>query len=149
MTSEKEKEATSPRKPQLVHSARQMFETRWAKYNDPRNLDSEFDADMARAGKWERHAWSAYLDLVATEEERDAAVNERSALQERVKRLEEALTPLVIRPTKMVENGPECDCPAEGHLCGWPALNYELDGARAALTEREVRTDGEKRSTRV
>jgi hypothetical protein len=38
---------------------------------------------MNHASKWERHAWSAYLDLVATESERDL-------LLERVRVLEEA-----------------------------------------------------------
>lgn len=60
--------------PQLAHSARQMFETRLAKYNDPRNLEWDFD-DIT--DKWQRHAYSAYLDLVAVESQRDAL---RSAL---------------------------------------------------------------------
>jgi hypothetical protein len=61
-----------------------MFETRWARYGDPRNLDWEFDVDMNHASKWERHTWSAYPDLVATESERDL-------LLERVRVLEGAL----------------------------------------------------------
>jgi hypothetical protein len=65
-----------------------MFETRWARYGDPRNLVWEFDVDMNHASKWERHAWSAYLDLVATESERDL-------LLERVRVLEGALRPIV------------------------------------------------------
>ena len=55
--------------PRLTHSARQMFETRWAKYNDPQNEEWVFDDDMAHANKWERHAWSSYLDLKAAEAE--------------------------------------------------------------------------------
>jgi hypothetical protein len=122
-------EVTAQRSAQLVHTARVMFETRWARYSDPRNLDWEFDVDMNHASKWERHAWSAYLDLVATESECDL-------LLERVRVLEEALRPLVSRLIKMMENGSECDCPAEGHLCGWSVLNYEVDVARAALAAK-------------
>jgi hypothetical protein len=48
-------------------------------------------------------------------------------------RLREALEALVRRVEKMMENGPECDCPAEGHMCGWPALQQEVKAARAAL----------------
>lgn len=49
---------------QLVHTARQMFESRIAKYDDPHNLEWEWD-DVT--DKWERHAFSAYMDLVETE----------------------------------------------------------------------------------
>jgi hypothetical protein len=64
------------------------------------------------------------------------AVNERDSLLERVRVLEGALRPLVSRLIKMMENGSECDCPAEGHLCGWSVLNYEVDVARAALAAK-------------
>ncbi len=52
-------------KPQLAHNTRQMFLNRIAKYNDPHNLEWEWD-DIT--DKWERHAFSAFMDLVATEE---------------------------------------------------------------------------------
>jgi hypothetical protein len=114
---------TQEKKPQLVHTARQMFETRLAKYNDPHNLEWDFD-DIT--DKWERHAWSAFLDLQSTEAERDALLSE-------VARLREVLGPLVNRIDKMMENGPDCGCPAEGHLCGWIHLQLEMDAARAVL----------------
>lgn len=66
------------RKPQLVHTARQMFETRLAKYNDPHNLEWDMD-DMT--DKWERHAFSAFMDLQATEAERDQLQAEVDALR--------------------------------------------------------------------
>ena len=66
-------------KPQLVHSARQMFETRLAKYNGPRNLEWDFD-DIT--DKWERHAFSAFMDLQSTEAERDALLAEVGRLRE-------------------------------------------------------------------
>jgi hypothetical protein len=69
---------TQEKKPQLVHTARQMFETRLAKYNDPRNLEWDFD-DIT--DKWERHAWSAFLDLRATEVERDELLSEVATLR--------------------------------------------------------------------
>ncbi len=56
---------------QLVHTARQMFETRIAKYNDPHNLEWDWD-DLATVDKWQWHAFSAFMDLVAVEKERDA-----------------------------------------------------------------------------
>lgn len=61
-------EIREPKRRQLVHTARQMFETRWAKYNDPHNLEWDFEEIT---DKWERHAWSAFLDLAAVEKERD------------------------------------------------------------------------------
>jgi predicted peroxiredoxin len=70
--------AEKVKKPQLAHTARQMFETRLAKYNDPRNLEWDFD-DIT--DKWERHAWSAFLDLQATEAERDALLSEVAQLK--------------------------------------------------------------------
>jgi len=33
----------------------------------------------------------------------------------------------------MMIDGPDCDCPAEGHMCGWPGLQREVKDARAAL----------------
>ena len=57
-------------RPQLVHTARQMFETRLAKYNDPHNLEWDFD-DIT--DKWERHAFSAHGML---REEIDEALQE-------------------------------------------------------------------------
>lgn len=67
--SEKDK-VTATRQQQLAYSARQMFEARIAKYNDPKNLECEW-ADLENANRWERHAFSAYVDLVAVEKERD------------------------------------------------------------------------------
>jgi hypothetical protein len=69
---------TQEKKPQLVHTARQMFETRLAKYNDPHNLEWDFDDIF---DKWERHAWSAFLDLKSTEAERDALLNKIAELK--------------------------------------------------------------------
>lgn len=71
-------EIREPKRRQLVHTARQMFETRWAKYNDPHNEEWDFD-DVT--DKWERHAWSAYLDLVAVEKERDTLLSIIDSLQ--------------------------------------------------------------------
>jgi len=65
--------------PQLVHSARQMFETRLAKYNDPHNLEWDFD-DIR--DKWERHAFSAFVDLQTVEAERDQLLAEVAQLRE-------------------------------------------------------------------
>jgi hypothetical protein len=62
---------------------------------------------------------------------------------ERVIRLREALEPLVVRLTKMMENGPDCECEPEGHICGWPALQRELAAARAAL-QPKAETEGEQ-----
>lgn len=73
---------TQEKKPQLVHTTRQMFETRWAKYNDPHNLEWDFD-DIT--DKWERHAWSAFLDLQTTEAERDALLQQVRELREAAK----------------------------------------------------------------
>lgn len=67
------------KKPQLAHTVRQMFETRWAKYSDPHNLEWDFD-DIT--DKWERHAWSAFLDLQSTEAERDELLREVAQLRE-------------------------------------------------------------------
>jgi|SRR6476659_8090076 len=64
--------------PQLVYSARQMFETRLAKYNDPRNLEWDFD-DIR--DKWERHAFSAFIDLQTVEAERDQLLAEVAELR--------------------------------------------------------------------
>jgi Trp operon repressor len=86
-----------------------MFETRWARYSDPRNLDWEFDVDMNHASKWERHAWSAYLDLVATESERDS-------LLERVRVLEGALKEIRDHPHNVYENTTNVDV-TDGHRC--------------------------------
>lgn len=72
-------EIREPKRRQLVHTARQMFETRWAKYNDPHNEDWDFDEVI---DKWERHAWSAFLDLVAVEKERDALLSTIDTLQQ-------------------------------------------------------------------
>lgn len=77
-----------------------MFETRWAKYNDPKNLEWDF-GDIR--DKWERHAWSAYLDLVATEQERDA-------LLARVQELEVALAWAVTPGTKWAYLMHDDDC---------------------------------------
>lgn len=64
------------------------------------------------------------------------------AAYERVKgerdTLVEAVRPLLTRLEKMMENGPECDCPAEGHLCGWTDLNREIDAAQAALGDVSI-----------
>lgn len=69
---------------QLVHTARTMFEARIAKYNDPHNLEWEWD-DIA--DKWQRHAFSAFMDLVQVEQERDALKEEVERLQAHVKDL--------------------------------------------------------------
>lgn len=58
-------------------------------------------------------------------------------LIDEVGRLREALEPLVIRLEKMMLDGPECDCPAEEHLCGWPDLQREVGVARAALSGKK------------
>lgn len=138
-------------RPQLVYSARQMFETRLVKYNDPHNLEWDFD-DIT--DKWERHAWSAFLDLQSTEAERDTLLNEvrnaterfeaehellrkvvgeRNGLRDEVAQMRKALETLCTRLEKTTENGPDCECPAEGHMCGWPHLQREVDRARALM----------------
>jgi hypothetical protein len=55
-------------------------------------------------------------------------------LIEEVARLREAFQPLYTRVEKMMIDGPECDCPAEGHMCGWPDIQREMEAARAALS---------------
>jgi hypothetical protein len=55
-----------------------------------------------------------------------------------VGRLREALEPLVTRIEKMMANGPECDCPPEGHMCGWPSLRREVKAARAVLSPKKA-----------
>lgn len=86
--------------------------------------------------------WSAVCDNtmncgadirgMLSEDAARAAWNTR-APSDTEQRLGEALEPLVTRVEKMMENGPDCDCPAEGHICGWPALQRETRAARAAL----------------
>jgi hypothetical protein len=65
------------------------------------------------------------------------AVNERDALFRETAQLRRTLGLLVNRIEKMMENGPECDCPVEGHLCGWPTLQREVEGARVILAAKE------------
>jgi len=76
-------------RPQLVHTARQMFETRLAKYNDPHNLEWDFD-DVT--DKWERRAFSAFMDLVATEARLAEAQQQLNQLQIVNKQLSEGLS---------------------------------------------------------
>src|ERR1043165_6739244 len=64
----------SERRPQAFHTASMMVETRRAKCNTRPNPGWEFD-DIT--DKWERHAFSAFMDLQVAEAEvirlRDAA----------------------------------------------------------------------------
>jgi hypothetical protein len=54
-----------------------------------------------------------------------------------VAQLREALQPLYERLQKMMDDGPDCECPAEGHMCGWPGLQKEMKVAALALKENE------------
>lgn len=50
------------------------------------------------------------------------------------KRLRKALTTLTdFVQTRVLDSGPDCDCDAAGHVCGWPAWQREVRFARAAL----------------
>jgi len=69
-------------------------------------------------------------------------VGERNRLRGEGDRLREALEPLVTRIEKMMMDGPECDCPVEGHLCGWTNLQREVEAARAALSGKEGEGNG-------
>lgn len=96
-------DAAAPRR-QLNHSARVMFETRITKYDDPNNDEWDWD-DMT--DKWQRHAFSAYRDLVAVEKERDAMC---AALKD------------MLNPPMILEGDNACD------VAGWFVAK-----ARAAL----------------
>ena len=72
-------------------------------------------------------------EVVDAVNERDGLLAERNRLREAL----EALEPLVTRVENMMMNGPECDCPAEGHMCGWPDLQREASIARAALSGKK------------
>lgn len=63
--------------PQLVHTTRQMFEARIERYDDPQNLD--WDWSEVR-DKWERHAFSAFMDLQSVEAEVEKLRAERDNL---------------------------------------------------------------------
>ena len=65
------------------------------------------------------------------------AVNERDQLLAEVARLRAAFQPLYTRVEKMMMDGPECDCPAEGHMCGWPDLQREMKAVHAALSSEK------------
>jgi hypothetical protein len=117
-------------KPQLVHSARQMFETRLAKYNDPRNLEWDFD-DIT--DKWERHAFSVFMDLQSTEAERDALLQERDRMREALDRIAEGGHVVSPCATRFARNNDDddpfdCDCP--------------VSIARAAISGKEGEGDG-------
>lgn len=71
-------------KPQLVHSAHLMLAARAAKYNDPNNLEWEWDNVT---DKWERHAFSAFMDLQATESQLTSTAKERDSALVEVERL--------------------------------------------------------------
>lgn len=66
---------------------------------------------------------------------RSDAVNSHAELERERDALARALRPLVKYLDNVMANGPECDCPAEGHMCGWPALRLAVSNAREALGE--------------
>jgi hypothetical protein len=99
-------DAKDPKRKQLVHTARVMFETRLAKYNDPHNLEWDFD-DVT--DKWERHAYSAFMDLQEVEEERDQLRGIIAVLCDQHAKLGEAIrfaltTPGMIKGRVEMEN---------------------------------------------
>lgn len=48
-----------------------------------------------------------------------------------------AIRALVERGKKIVGGGSDCDCPPEGHHCGYPEMLYEVTAAEAALGRLE------------
>jgi len=61
---------------------------------------------------------------------------ERHPLAEEKRALVEAARPVLDRGEKILE-GEDCDCGAEGHICGLPAMTRELAALRAALAQGE------------
>lgn len=138
-------EAAIRERPQLTHSVRQMFETRLAKYNDPRNFEWDMD-DVT--DKWQRHAYSAYLDLVAVEKERDAALNTCDSLRERLETserewlhkyavaLRDVIWTLDDRPGS--QSMPAGANPAELAVGYAKSLRTECDSLRAEVERAEI-----------
>ena len=70
-------------------------------------------------------------------DERDALLARVAELEAENKRLRKALTTLIdFVQTRVLDSGPDCDCDAAGHICGWPAWQREVRFARAALEPR-------------
>lgn len=145
-------------KPQLAHTARQMFEARIAKYNDPNNLEWEWE-DLA-ATRWERHAFSAFLDLQTAEKKVAsllATIDQRDA----------EIESLRAAPSTLFVMGTCCKCnrltatmkTRVGLLCAkdlhdnfdWVTLTEQdlIDRLPAPLSEDEMKsTVGEEKSPR-
>lgn len=121
-------------RPQLVHSARVMFETRIAKYNDPHNLEWEWD-DIT--DKWERHALSAFMDLKSVEAERDALHANAGKLREVLEGLQEVFFVHCYTVAGVI-HAPRCGIRTD-MFCSTPQncerVRVALTAARAVLAE--------------
>ena len=74
----------------------------------------------------------------------DCSQIEIARLTTKLTEVEAALTVTTTMLSQLASNGPECDCPPEGHLCGWPKLQHAITVGQAALTDRRHAAGMEK-----
>jgi hypothetical protein len=83
-------------------------------------------------------AGSKYIGMIGGSDDIEAAIRANAALIVFLRNHAEALLAVCEAAEKLVAEWevPDCDCPAEGHICGWPKV-VALKMALARLKEGE------------
>lgn len=99
------------------------------------HLLNAIDAARAERDAERSRAVDAEAGLPALKGACERALVERDGLRATARRLREAAEKFCAYHEAIVALGPECDCPGDGHVCGWTKYKRETVYMRAALAE--------------